>query len=371
MCNGLRRAARRHRGWQFYCAAVIQTAILACGIGLSGCGGAKPVAKPPVATTTSQPAEQVHFSLSTARHQTNLLRLDLPEQAAGKEFTRIEISTASGPEKWVPSRIDLLAGVVQSGTVIGPVVDQLLGVPVTKVDKGTVLMPVAHEDGQDVRAFTLPAGAGAVYLRVETPALLASGEYLFPVVLLAKGGERIETTLAVTVADITLPSDTRTIVMATATAEEMGAVFPESFGKVQATFLDRAEADDAAAVAQLDAVVKAAQKNGVSFFVEDMAPQVKIDEIGRVLVDWDAYDRVMGGYLDGTSFADRTPLPVWLAPAPPRRIRDTPTQLKAVSAELRGPLSRARVDGTAGVHACGAGGCRCAGGLAQGGAGCY
>ena len=36
----------------------------------------------------------------------------------------------------------------------------------------------------------------------------------------------------------------------------------------------------------------------------------------------------MQPYMDGTAFQDRIPLPVWLAPVPPARISDSPTQLR-------------------------------------------
>jgi len=49
--------------------------------------------------------------------------------------------------------------------------------------------------------------------------------------------------------------------------------------------------------------------------------------MGVVALDWDAYDRLMQPYMDGTAFEDRVPLAVWLAPVPPRRIRDSSTQL--------------------------------------------
>ena len=65
----------------------------------------------------------------------------------------------------------------------------------------------------------------------------------------------------------------------------------------------------------------------MSLFVEDIIPTTRVDETGQVTLDWDAYDRLMQPYMDGTAFEDRVPLAVWLAPVPPRRIRDSSTQL--------------------------------------------
>ena len=67
---------------------------------------------------------------------------------------------------------------------------------------------------------------------------------------------------------------------------------------------------------QFDALVKAARAEGVALFVEDIVPVTRVDEMGQVTLDWDAYDRLMQPYMDGTAFADGVPLPVWLAPVP-------------------------------------------------------
>jgi hypothetical protein len=262
------------------------------------------------------------------------LKLELPKTPGN--FVKMEIASASGPEKWTPARITMLSGVPRIGSASGPVVDQFSGVPSAMVDSGTVLSAVEFKDGQDLRTFNLPKDAGAssgaevaeIYLRIEVHSLINAGEYLFPIAFVSADGLRTEGTLDVAVADITLPSEQRVTAVATATMEEMTAAYPESFGRLQASYLDRTDPDSAAAVAQLDLIVRMAQKNGVAFFIEDLAPPVKIDEVGRVLIDWDGYDRVIAPYMDGTAFVDRVPLGVWLAPAPPRRVRDTPTQLR-------------------------------------------
>ena len=79
---------------------------------------------------------------------------------------------------------------------------------------------------------------------------------------------------------------------------------------------------------QLDVLVRAAERKGIALFVEDIAPRVRVDEVGRVSLDWNAYDRLVQPYMDGSAFDDRIPLATWLAPLPPRRISDSPTQLR-------------------------------------------
>ncbi len=103
---------------------------------------------------------------------------------------------------------------------------------------------------------------------------------------------------------------------------------PATFGSLIGDRLDPAPIPiKKTAVDQLDAVIQEAHRQGIALFVEDATPVVHVDELGQVSLDWDAYDRVMQPYMDGTAFDDRVPMPVWLAPVPPRRIRDSATQL--------------------------------------------
>lgn len=282
-----------------------------------------PPAPPPVSTQPAATQPAASYVLTSARRQASFLAVALP---AGGPFAALEIASATGPEVWPPSGVTLYTGQLRTGPICGPMVDQLFGTPTVQGDAGTILVPAAVQDGPNLRTFTL--APGVCMLRVQVPALLAAGTYRFPLTFVAAGGARVGAELQVQVSDISLLSEGQVIATATATVAEMSAAYPETFGKLQAMYLDRSDTEHAAAVAQLDEVVKTAQRHGVAFYLEDLAPTVKIDEVGRVLVDWEAYDRTIGPYLDGTAFPDRTPLPLWLAPAPPRRIRDTPTQLR-------------------------------------------
>ncbi len=218
------------------------------------------------------------------------------------------------------------------GGAEGPMVDQLNGKPRATADAGSYLLPLAFnnnpagENGIASRTFTV-SDPMPVYLKIVVPDNVDPGEYRFRINMEAPGAPADEGMLALHVSDLAFPTDPRVLGVITTTSSRLAALFPETFGQIGTNYLDRADPEHQAAVAQLDALVKAARREGLALFVEDLSPTVRVNESGLVTVDWDAYDRVMQPYMDGTAFADRLPLPVWLAPVPPRRIRDSSTQL--------------------------------------------
>ena len=162
-------------------------------------------------------------------------------------------------------------------------------------------------------------------MRVTVPAVVEPGEYQLVVRIEAPGRAVEEAALAVEVADIAAdgaagagPGD-----------DHGGGVGADLSGDVRE---DRgavpgpAHPEHKAAAGQLDGLISGAAQ-GMTLFVEDIIPALRVDELGQVALDWEAYDRLMQPYMDGTAFEDRVPLAVWLAPVPPRRIRDSSTQL--------------------------------------------
>jgi hypothetical protein len=233
------------------------------------------------------------------------------------------------------------------GGVEGPLVDQLMGQGRVGSDAGSYLVPV---EGKQVE------GGGReyevkepmpVYMRVKAPGAAEAGEYRFlmrietPGRAVAgkdgktevSGGSVEEAALALEVSELALPTEPRVLGVMTTTAGKLEELFPAAFGTgnpgggIAGAYLDRRNPNHKEAVGRLDELVKAARREGVALFVEDMGPSVRVDERGAVALDWDAYDSVMQPYMDGSAFGDRVPLAVWLAPVPPRRIRDSATQL--------------------------------------------
>lgn len=293
---------------------------------LAGCQNAPPAAPRPAAT---QPFAGLHWSWSSARRQVSMipLPLDLPGTLA-----TVTLGTATGPGRLEPHCGTLLVQRGAPSAVESPVADQLCGMPRSTRDSGSVLLPVepvALPDG--ARQYAIPAGTVDIFLRLDLPPTLPPGLYHIPLTLTLAGTAApapMPAMLDVNVADITLPLDPPTLAIATCTTGQLAALHKATFGAMQGQYLDRSDPEAAAPMAQLDALTQCAHGLGVCFYVEDIMPEIKVDEVGRVLLDWDAYDRTMGPYIDGTAFSDRNSYAAWLVPVPPRRLRDVPAQLR-------------------------------------------
>ena len=64
----------------------------------------------------------------------------------------------------------------------------------------------------------------------------------------------------------------------------------------------------------LDATLRLLQAHRVTPLLTTLYPVIKIDALNAVSLDWTAYDAAVAGYLDGSKFTDRTPLPLWVVP---------------------------------------------------------
>ncbi|MGN6367230.1 MAG: hypothetical protein ACTHN5_03110 [Phycisphaerae bacterium] len=243
----------------------------------------------------------------------------------------ITLSAPTGPAPWINTpgeSFSLFTSHIARGEVAGPAVEQLTGFAQTSSDAGSSLvkLPIETSKGGD-ETYTV-TNPFPLYLQVEISPLQDPGDYLLPVAIAIPNRPVEHASLAIHIADVTLPSDPRVLAVATTTTAALTRLLPESYSKINAIYLDRSDPEAALAVEQLDALVREAERKGIALFVEDIAPRVRVDEVGRVSLDWNAYDGLVQPYMDGTAFEDRIPLPVWLAPRPPRRISDSPTQLR-------------------------------------------
>ncbi len=297
-------------------------AMLLAGFAVGGCSPG------PSTLQNAMPASSTPLELQTLwtgqmqRREIAYVPLRLPVVQSGMW---IEMGLPTGPAPWVggSGSVVLYSTRILRGSVTGPAVEQLTGYPEMPSDRGSFLIPLPREEGGYRITEPMP-----LYMKVEVSALQDPGKYLFPVTM-TLAGKAVERGVGeVEVSAVSLPTKARVLAVATTTIAELGAIFPEQFSALDTRFLDRADTETKGAVEQLDALVKAAERSGVALFVEDIGPHVKIDEVGRVVLDWDAYDRLMGPYMEGSAFEDRVPLGVWLAPVPPARVAESPAQLR-------------------------------------------
>ncbi len=307
--------------------AALAVVLVAALCFITGCPQLNQTPAGPAATL---PAAAFHWTWSTARHQISFIPMpmDLPGTVAF-----ISVLNPTGPGNLNLHAFELLAQHSSQTSFESPVADQLTGSAHTISDNGSVLLPTTVRDTYGQRKFTVPASTAGWFLRLDVNATVQPGLYHIPILIGLTGAERqtgqaVNAMLEVEVSNITLPMEPAVLAIATCTTSQLAATYRSTFGVIQGQNLDRGEPDAALPMAQLDALIQTAHTLGLNFYVEDLIPTVNVDEVGRVNIDWDAYDRTMGPYIDGTGFSDRTGNAVWLVPVPPRRVRDVPAQLR-------------------------------------------
>ena len=286
--------------------------------------------KPGSSDTTTPPAP-VLWNLHSARRQSSFVRLDLPVVVSGMHIT---LSAPTGAAPWISAptqNFSLYTTHIARGEIAGPAVEQLTGFPQTSSDAGSYLVKLPIENSAtptDTDKTYTVTNPFPLYLQIEVSPLQDPGDYLVPISIAIPNRPVEHASLAIHIADVALPADPRVLAVATTTTADLARLLPASFSTINPIYLDRADPDAVLAVQQLDALVRAAEHKGIALFVEDITPRVRVDEVGRVTLDWNAYDRLVQPWMDGSAFDDRIPLAVWLAPLPPRRISDSPTQLR-------------------------------------------
>jgi hypothetical protein len=268
----------------------------------------------------------VRWRVSLARGQSAYVPIDLPVATAGGRVLITPSEATISSLVW-SGTVEVFAAHEVRGAVQGPAVEQLTGRSRGSADAGTWLEALRAATDSADGAFEL-SGAMPLYARVTVPPTMEAGEYRITVRLEAPGGPVESGTLVIDVSDLAVPTAPRVLAVATTNVDELSRIYPETFGTIGGQYLDPADPDHKAGARQLDGLIQAARSQGVALFVEDIMPALHLDELGQVTLDWDAYDRLLQPYMDGSAFADRVPLGVWLMPLPPKRIADAGTQLR-------------------------------------------
>lgn len=206
------------------------------------------------------------------------------------------------------------------------------GLSVENRDLPRALLPVRHEKGLiDLRAFRSPLDP----TRPESRATDAPGEPVLVWVDLhippeAKPGEyvaRVELTehrrdqpmaavdVRVVVHDFVMPDERHLQMISRLEWEDLARLFPPQFEAVRPQFVSRSDPQYAPTVRVLDQLVSLAQRNRTQVVIPRLQPVVKWTDVTPT-VTWDELDTVIAPWLNGDTFADRTPLGYWPLPAP-------------------------------------------------------
>ncbi len=268
--------------------------------------------------------QKVVKKIAVARNQIQyvfLEELNLPNS------TGTVTLSASNAKSWVGSSWDLYEVQKNEQPVTGVNVDQVLGKTGTQTDTGSLLIPCASEKADAGQKKFKVQHADRLVLRVSIEPTMPAGVAAMQLRLQTANGDMARD-IQFDVQDISLPTEPAVLAISTVSTSALTGMYPELLNQVPVPFLDRTDPEHRGAVEKIDALVAAAHREGVALFLEDLAPAVKLDVTGKVSLDWDAYDRTIQPYMTGEAFADHQPLQAWLVPLPPRRVRDTPAQLR-------------------------------------------
>ena len=165
--------------------------------------------------------------------------------------------------------------------------------------------------------YQLAAGQRAVFwVDVYVPRGTAADEYTGEVTCSAEGAATWRARLQVRVYDLVLPD-------ARAVAAVGGFDYRTLFGRLirdeqgkgfAPPFLDRRDARVRRGLVAMRQLMQMGHDHRLDLFEKGMRPLLKRDGLGRLLLDWEDYDAIVGPYLDGSAFADRVGCPAWPSP---------------------------------------------------------
>lgn len=183
-----------------------------------------------------------------------------------------------------------------------------------------VLLPLPREN-QTHRLTSLAQaeqGRVLIWLDLSVAATVPPGDYAGELQLLADDGATVLGAVAIelTVWDFVLPDSRSLHIVGQASWDDLLRVFPEKFEAIRPRLLNRKDPSVEPAVHTLDQLMRLAQEHRLALHVTRLQPTVKWPGGRPPVVNWDDYDQLVEPWLDGTLFADRTPLGFWLLPTP-------------------------------------------------------
>ena len=195
---------------------------------------------------------------------------------------------------------------------------RLAETPVAPADLYDALVPLPNplDDGID-----LPAQQRlAVWVDLHVPRDAAPGPYRVPVTIRWRFGSR-RVSVALTVYDFVLP-DARPVTCIGGFAHEtIYRRFVRRPGRPDRPFvpivMDTGDPQVAQGLVIYRQLMRLAHDHRLDLFDKTLAPLLKRDRNGAVVLGWDDYDAIVAPYLDGSAFDDRMGVPAWPAPLRP------------------------------------------------------
>ena len=218
-----------------------------------------------------------------------------------------------------PVDFDTAAYVRQSGEPgqVRRVPRVLLPLP-TSSDGIVDLSAVRDPEHPDRPPRQLPRTPVLVWVEVRTATTARAGDTTGSCDLLNGPAGRVLGSIGVTlsVADLTLPTERHLKIAAPLEWATLTADRPADYRTTAPRLLSRHDLACAAAVADLDALVRGAHQHRADLYVDRLQPIVKWPPGRPPAIDWAGFDDVAGPWLDGSAFADGRPVGFWPLPSP-------------------------------------------------------
>lgn len=162
------------------------------------------------------------------------------------------------------------------------------------------------------------AGPLQLWVDLHVPADAAAGDYTTTCDLIdARQKEPVASlALKLTVYDFALPNERHLQLVGRLPWESLVRLYPDRFETVTPRLVNRHEEKYAGTVRVLDQLVSLAQKHRTTVVVPRLQPTVKWPAGKPPEIDWTDFDALVGPWMNGQTFPDRTALGFWPLPTP-------------------------------------------------------
>ncbi len=122
--------------------------------------------------------------------------------------------------------------------------------------------------------------------------------------------------LSVEVFDFALPNERHLSMVSRLNWTDLVRLWPGEFDGLTPRLMNRTDPRYAAGISKLDQLMTLSQAHRLNMVISRLQPSVKWPGGSSPLADWKDFDSLVGPWLTGTAFADKSPLGYWPLPEP-------------------------------------------------------
>jgi hypothetical protein len=156
-----------------------------------------------------------------------------------------------------------------------------------------------------------------LWVDIRVPHGTAPGIYECDITVTEATGRRTVVPLSLEVWPFALPSDSRPAVLAPLSVGPLVEGLTKGGNDRRMIRLSQYDPNRDEGVAQVHAAARLLHDHGLTVYIDDYRPVMKVEPTGRVRVLWEDYDHLAGPLVDGSAYEDRAPPPYWPIPVWP------------------------------------------------------